>query len=159
MGALRLDPSLEANRAQPAPLVKPRAADADPLDIVGRYVVRELPVAGYGERVGVVLDGMRRRQFDYAGTVYVLAPSGQAVGQVPLTTLLSAEPDRLVRELMSDLAASVSPGTDQEHAASIAIERRLAALPVLDSDGRLVGVVPPEALMEVRSIVSMVMGG
>ena len=150
MGAApTLLPSHRGLEAQPARIINPHAVDADPVDIAGRHVVRDLAVAGVGDRAGSVLEGMRGGQFDYAGTVYVLAPSGKAVGQVPLTTLLSADPDRMLRELMSDLAAFVSPGTDQEHAASIAIEHRLAALPVLDVDGRLMGVVPPEALMEV----------
>ena len=149
MSALRLHPSLKTNGALPARPLDRHTADTDPLDVAGRHIVTELAIGDVGERAGSVLDGMRGGRFDYAGTVYVLAPTGQAVGQVPLTTLLSAEPDRLLGELMSDLAASVSPGTDQEHAASIAIEHRLAALPVVDLDGRLVGVVPPEALMEV----------
>jgi magnesium transporter len=149
MGALRLERGGETNRVQPTRLVNPHAADAAPVDIAIRHVVTELAVAGVGERAGSVLDGMRGGQFDYAGTVYVLAPTGQAVGQVPLTTLLAADRDGVLGELMSELAASVSPGTDQEHAASMAIEHHLAAVPVVDLDGRLVGVVPPEALMEV----------
>ncbi len=149
MSALALDPRLEANRAPPVRPLSPLAAGADPLDTAGRHIVRELAVAGVGERAGSVLDRIRGGQFDYIGTIYVLAPTGQAVGQVPLTTLLSADPTHVLGELMSDLVVSVSPGTDQEHAASIAIEHRLAAMPVVDLDGRLVGVVPPEALMEV----------
>src|SRR5688572_20730205 len=148
MGALSLEPRVETKRAQPARLLYQHAADASSVDIAGRYVVTELAVAGVGGRAGLVLDGMRGRQFDYAGTVYVLAPTGQAVGQVPLTTLLAADGDSVLGELMSELAASVSPGTDQEHAASMAIEHHLAAVPVVDLGGRLVGVVPPEALME-----------
>ena len=149
MGALSLQPRGATNRVQPARRLNPHAAHVAPVDVAGRHVVRELAVAGVGERAGSVLDAMRGGQFDYAGTVYVLAPTGRAVGQVPLTALLSADPECALGELMLDLEASVSLGTDQEHAASIAIEHRLAALPVVDVDGRLVGVVPPEALMEV----------
>jgi magnesium transporter len=125
------------------------AAESNSLDIARRHLVRRLATADIGQRAGAVLNSMQGRRFDFAGIVYVLAPTGQAVGQVPLTTLLAADPDCPVSELMSDLASAVSPDTDQEHAASIAIQHRQAAVPVVDSDGRLLGVLPPEALMEV----------
>lgn len=44
---------------------------------------------------------------------------------------------------------SVHPEEDQERVATLAIRARVAAVPVVDSRGRLLGVVPPEALIEI----------
>jgi magnesium transporter len=54
-----------------------------------------------------------------------------------------------MRGLMAAVPAMVTPETDQEHAATVAIRHRLAAVPVVDADERLLGILPPEALMEV----------
>jgi magnesium transporter len=43
----------------------------------------------------------------------------------------------------------VSPDTDQEMMASIALQHGVAAMPVVDADGRLVGVVGPGTLMSI----------
>ncbi len=126
-----------------------RAAAAGQPDRAGRHLVSHLAVAHADERVGDVLDRMRGARHDYAATVYVLDPRGRLVGQSALTTLLASPPDRPMRGLMAAVPAVVTPETDQEHAATVAIRHRLAAVPVVDADGRLLGILPPEALMEV----------
>jgi len=126
-----------------------RAVDAGLPDSAGRHLVRHLATARSDERVGDVLDQMRGARLGYAGAVYVLDPQGRLVGQCPLPALLASGPDRPVSELMAVVPAVVMPETDQEHAATIAVRHRLAALPVVDAHGQLLGILPPEALMEV----------
>jgi magnesium transporter len=115
----------------------------------GHHLVAHLATAHADERVADVLDRMRGARLDYAGTVYVLDPRGRLVGQSPLPALLASAPDREMRELMAAVPAVVTPETDQEQAATIAVRHRVAAVPVVDADGRLLGILPPEALMEV----------
>jgi magnesium transporter len=45
--------------------------------------------------------------------------------------------------------AAVHPDEDQERIAGLAILHKLAAVPVVGSDGRFLGVVPPQALIEI----------
>lgn len=118
-------------------------------DRVGRHVVSEVPVARPDESVADVLQSMRGASLDYAGAVYVVNTEGRLVGQVALPAVLASPGDRGMDELMVPVTAVVTPETDQEHAATIAIGHRLAAVPVADANGRLIGVVPPEVLMEV----------
>lgn len=66
-----------------------------------------------------------------------------------MTALLASEPEQALHGLKREVPAAVSPEMDQERAASIAIRHRMAAIPVVDADARLLGVLPPEALMEV----------
>ena len=92
---------------------------------------------------------MRGARVDYAETVYVLDPRGRLIGQSQLPALLASARDRPVHELMGAVPAVVTPETDQEEAATIAVRHRVAAVPVVDAEGRLLGILPPEALMEV----------
>ncbi|HZU78125.1 MAG TPA: DUF190 domain-containing protein [Dehalococcoidia bacterium] len=50
-------------------------------------------------------------------------------------------PHRLVGEIMTHPVVTVSPDLDVRHAAELMIKRRLKRLPVVDAEGRLVGIV------------------
>lgn len=63
---------------------------------------------------------------------------------------LAALPDETsVDEAMQRDGPRVPPHTDQEHMASLALHHGVTAMPVVDDHGHLVGVVGPQALMEV----------
>jgi magnesium transporter len=82
--------------------------------------------------------------------VCVLDGDGRLVGTLTAPELL-ALPDGtdLVALAASRPAPRVLPGTDQEHMASMALHHGVAAMPVVDADGRLVGVVGPARLMAI----------
>jgi magnesium transporter len=124
-----------------------RAGASQP-EAVGAHMVPAI-VCHPGETVRDVIGRMRSAETGRAGTIYVVDAHRRLAGQVSLMTLLGAPPGTRIRDLMADVETSVTPDIDQEHAASIAVERRVAALPVVDEQGRLVGVLPSEVLMEV----------
>ena len=127
----------------------PRAGVATgQLETVGRHMSPPM-VGGIHEPAASVLDRMRSAEVSYTGTIYVLDDREQLAGQLPLTTLMRSLPEVRLRELMTDVPARVTPELDQEHAASLALEHRAPALPVVDGGGRLIGVLAPEVLMAV----------
>lgn len=101
------------------------------------------------ETVEGVIRRMRSGTISPGATVYVVDPTRRLVGQIPVTTLLLAGPETGIREQMTEVRTWVTPDVDQEHAASMAIEQRAVALPVVDDDRRLLGVLTADALMGV----------
>jgi magnesium transporter len=83
------------------------------------------------------------------GAVYVLDAQERLNGLVPITTLLAARAATPIASLRQPPPPAVHLGTDQEHVASLAIRHNVTAMPVIDKDQRLLGVVPPQALLEV----------
>ncbi|MCS3455461.1 magnesium transporter [Aeromonas sp. BIGb0405] len=71
--------------------------------------------------------------------IYVVDESGQLLGYLSLKTMLVAEPDRAVCELMERDLIRLDARMDQELAARMLVERDLLSLPV-ESDGRLLGI-------------------
>jgi magnesium transporter len=112
------------------------------------HLVRRVPTASPRDTVAAAVAALRESRYESLDAVHVVDDSGGLVGLVPLTELLAASDHVLVSELARD-APSVRPGTDQEHVARLAREHGLAAVPVLDEEGRLLGVVPPAAIIEV----------
>jgi len=72
---------------------------------------------------------------------YVLDEFEHLLGVASFRELLSAERSRRVREIMHTDYASVVEDTDQESVAQLLAKRRLLAVPVLDHNGHMLGIV------------------
>jgi magnesium transporter len=75
--------------------------------------------------------------------------NGKLEGLVRLSDLLKLPHDQALRDVMVTDPPAVSPDEDQEHVAGLALASGLAEVPVVDDDRRLLGIVPPLALIEI----------
>lgn len=109
---------------------------------IGRRMSPEFVSVPIGSTVAGALDRVRARLHD-AETVYTLpvVDAGRRVaGVVSLRDLLAADPDADVRDIMQS-AQTASVDDDAESAARRCTERGLLALPIVDSEERLVGIL------------------
>jgi magnesium transporter len=83
---------------------------------------------------------------DYA---YVLAPDMRLLGVVSFRELFAAPPERLVSDIMHTDLVTVTDETDQEAVAHLLIEEGLLAIPVVDAEGRMKGVVTADDVVGV----------
>lgn len=118
-------------------------------ETAGEHIVTDVTLAQPAEPAGAVVDRVRTAPLVHAGSVYVTDGEHRLLGMVELPELLRTDPGRPIGAVMHVVPAVAHPESDQEHAASIAVRHGLAALPVVDAEHRLLGVLPPEALMAV----------
>ncbi len=93
-----------------------------------------------------------RRQADHLETlhyIYVLDGSQHLLGVLGFRDLFSADRWKLVRDVMRTEFISVSEHTDQEVVARLFSKHHLLAIPVLDGDGRMQGIVTVDDIVEV----------
>lgn len=93
-----------------------------------------------------------RRQADHLGTlhyIYVLDGSQQLLGVLGFRDLFSADRSSFVRDVMRTEFVSVSEQTDQELVARLFSQHRLLAIPVVDSAGRMQGIVTADDIADV----------
>ncbi|MGB3306157.1 MAG: magnesium transporter [Thermomicrobiales bacterium] len=81
--------------------------------------------------------------------VYVLDREDHLLGVLSLRNLVLAPPQTLVRDLMISPAISVSASEQEQVAANLLRDRNLLALPVVDDDNRLLGVITHDDAQEV----------
>ena len=81
--------------------------------------------------------------------LYVTSATKHLEGVLSLKELLMAEFDDKVADIMNKKPISVSTDTDQEEAAKLLQELDLLALPVVDKENRLVGIVTIDDAMDV----------
>lgn len=119
------------------------------LETAAQHLVREVPIAQADEAIGVLLPKLCGQTYGSAGVVYAVDEAGKLQGFVRWPDLLSQPPERCLREIMVSHPATVSPNKDQEQVAGVAIQHGMAEVPVVDTHGRFLGVVPPLALIEI----------
>lgn len=81
--------------------------------------------------------------------LYVLDNEGHLIGTMSLRQLMVARPGALVDDIMIKDVISTTVDEEQEEVARIVARYDLLALPVIDSDGRMVGIVTHDDAMDV----------
>lgn len=113
------------------------------------HVVRRVPVALPEGTVAQALAAVPGQDYEYAGAVYLVDAAQRLVGTVTMAELLGAASDQCLLDIAQLPAKAVLTHIDQEEVASNAIRHGMTAMPVVDAEGRFVGVVPPQALMDI----------
>ncbi|MBN1420920.1 MAG: magnesium transporter [Planctomycetes bacterium] len=93
-----------------------------------------------------------RRQVHESETVYsifAIDDEGRLAGIVPLEKLVFAAPEKRVAELSVPCPTAVHPEDDQEQVARVIQKYDLLGVPVTDADGRIVGIVTQDDVMDV----------
>jgi magnesium transporter len=81
--------------------------------------------------------------------IYIVNDKEQMVGVLSLRQLLVNPPKTPLKKVMQSEFIGVTPETDQETAANLVSQYNLLALPVIDSDNQLVGVITVDDVMDV----------
>ncbi|MBI5546867.1 MAG: magnesium transporter, partial [Deltaproteobacteria bacterium] len=105
-----------------------------------------------GMTVDEALSYLRRQARESLGTLYyayVVDEGQHLLGVVSFRELFAAQPDRTVRELMSSDLVKVDEHADQELVGRLFAEHDLIALPVVDAQGRMKGIVTVDDIVDV----------
>jgi magnesium transporter len=122
-----------------------------PEDSAGRLMSPEVASLRAGITSADALERLRRIG-EGAETIYALPVTDdhrRLVGMLGLRDLVLAPPDALVGDLMDTDVFSARVDSDQEEVARLMREADLLALPIVDSEDRLVGIVTVDDAMEV----------
>lgn len=97
------------------------------------------------------IDELRRRAPDVENVyyVYVINDENQLVGVISLRELIIASPDRPIKDIMNSEVIYVEAGTDQEEIAKIMSKYDLLALPVVDQEQKLLGVITADDVLDI----------
>lgn len=81
--------------------------------------------------------------------LYVLDRNGKLIGVVNLRALILAEPTQTIEEIMIRDVISIRVDTDQEEVAQLFSRYDLLALPVVNAENRLVGIITVDDVVDV----------
>jgi len=139
------------NLLDPSELVEARLLLGYPEESVGRLMTPDYIAVRENWSVGRALEHIRARggEAETIQEVFVTDDKWRLTAVIDLPTLVLADPDVPVSTVMDRNFASVSASEDRERAVEIIGRHDRVALPALDPEGVLVGIVTIDDLLDV----------
>jgi magnesium transporter len=139
------------NLLNPKDLAETRALLGYPEESVGRLMTPEYVAVRSDWTLSRALEHVRRRgkNSETINVIYVVDPDWRLVDDFELRRLILADPQKTVTDIMDFSFVAVSAFDDREEAVRVIQRYDLVALPVVDSDGVLLGIVTVDDLLDV----------
>lgn len=116
----------------------------------GRIMDTELFALPESETVQTAIGAIQqKRDLDMIFYLYVVDRDGHLVGVTSLRQLLLSRPAQTLGEIMQRSVLKVNVETDQEEVAALAARYDLLAVPVVDDQNRLAGIVTVDDIIDV----------
>jgi magnesium transporter len=130
-----------------------RKAELYPEHSAGRVMTTDFVALDAKMTAQEAIDHIRARgsRGETDAILYLCASDDEGLlqGVVPIRRLVTSAPDRPCGELMIREPVSVRADTDQEEVARIVARYNLLAVPVVDADGRMVGLITVDDVIDV----------
>jgi magnesium transporter len=123
-----------------------------PEDSAGGLMTTNVVTVREDASIGEAIEAIRRQSDENESQlyqVYAVDASGDLRGIVPIARLIVTTPTRLVREVMEVPSVQVQPEQDQEQVGRLMARYNVAAVPVVDAGGRLLGRITFDDVIDV----------
>ncbi|WP_298914265.1 magnesium transporter [uncultured Algimonas sp.] len=121
-------------------------------ETIGRLMQREFVSAPEFWTVGDTIDHMREAGEelpDLFFNIYIVDPRLKPIGYVPVSKLMRAARDTTLSSLMIDVIRTIDQSLDQEEAAYLFEKYHLISAPVVDGQGRIVGMMTVDDILDI----------
>ena len=164
LNELYMDDAVDLVEEMPANVVRRILAQADPEmrksinellkypeDSAGSIMTTEFVALLPHMTAADAITSIRRTGMDKetVNTCYVIDQQRKLIGVVTLRTIVMAQEDQTMEDLMEENVVSVNTLEDQETVARMFSDYNLNVLPVVDQEGRLVGIVTVDDAIDV----------
>ena len=122
-----------------------------PEDSVGRLMTPEYVAVKPDFTVDQALAHIRKygKNSETLNVIYVVNDSGKLIDDIRIKQIILAEPDQTIAEIMDNRFTALSALDDQEVAIRVFRDYDRVALPVIDTNGVLLGIVTFDDVMDV----------
>lgn len=118
-------------------------------DTAGDQMIIKIPKVSENSTVKDVLEILAKGSWDSISLVYVLDEKDYLVGYVSIKKLIAAQEEKTMKEILEKIPVVVESSDDQEKVVYLAIEHDLKAVPVVDKNKNLLGIVPADHIIDI----------
>jgi len=122
-----------------------------PLESAGRRMIKAVPLA-YPESSILDIKNMLFREIKEMETInyiYVIDKERKLMGVFSIKEIFRKPQYTKAKEIMRREIIKVRPYTDQERVAILALKNNLKAVPVVDKEGKFLGVIPSDIILDI----------
>lgn len=122
-----------------------------PEESIGRLMTPDYVAVKRRWTVGQALDHVRvyGRDSETLNVVYVTGPGGVLIDDLRMRELLLVDPSTRIEQMIDEQFVALHASDDQEAAVAVFRKHDRSALPVVDSDGVIVGIVTVDDVLDV----------
>jgi magnesium transporter len=122
-----------------------------PENSIGRLMTPEFVAVKPEYTVGEALTHIREygRDSETLNLIYVVDENWKLIDDIRIREIILARPEQLIKDLMDEHFVSLNAQDDQEVAIRVFQDQDRIALPVIDSEGLLIGIVTVDDVMDV----------
>jgi magnesium transporter len=119
-------------------------------DTAGRLMTRDVAVLRRYWTVDETLQHLRGLQeYESIHYLYVVDRENKLIGLVPLRSLITSQPEATIESIMVEQVVTVLATADQEELAEMVARYDFVSIPVVDENGRFLGVVTVDDVLDV----------
>jgi magnesium transporter len=124
---------------------EPRASSA------GKLMTKSIPHVHSGATIAEVESLLEKstREFETIQYIYITDSSNTLVGAISIKELFRSHKSTPVKSVMTTNLVTVRMHTSEERSALLALKHNLKAIPVVDTDNHLLGVIPSDLIINV----------
>jgi len=114
-------------------------------------MTHKVPVICIEETIAEVENLLEKEasNFDTINYIYVIDRGGKLLNVISIKELFRSPSTKKVSDFLQKKLVTVRAHTDQERVALLALEHKLKAVPVIDKDDHLLGVVPSDEILSI----------
>lgn len=116
---------------------------------VEKRMIDSVPVIHADMSIKEVRAFLRSKKWDSVNYVYRTDAAGRLTGVCSIKKLIYSKDEESVQEFMKEPRVVVHPHTHQERAALLAVEHNIKAIPVVDTQGVFMGVIPNDEILQI----------
>ncbi len=119
--------------------------------VIQNKMVQAFPTAKPKETVLEVEAMLVRhaKEFETINYIYVIDEDNRLIGTLSIKEIFSAPKNTVVETLMNTKIITAHFGTHQEKIANLALRHNLKAIPIVDKENKLLGIIPSDAIFRI----------
>lgn len=122
-----------------------------PPDSAGGKMIQNIPLVFAKDSILDVKKILfeKMKELETINYIYVIDEQEKLVGVFSIKEIFQRPEETKVEDIMQTQIVTARPYTDQERVAILALNHNLKAIPVMDKDGRFLGVVPSDVILNI----------
>ncbi len=120
-------------------------------DTAGSLMVQDFVALEEGTRAKQVIEALQNKYLDVEMPfyIYVIDDYGKLVGVSSLRQLVVVHPEKPLKDFMAQDIVTVTPYTDREDVAKLVSRYDYLAVPVVDDDNKIIGIVTVDDVIDI----------